>query len=67
LSYNLLTTVPAEIGQLRSLKQLWLHGNVLTTLPAAIRELAATSCHVVMDDGVLFDEHKRWLYERQSL
>ena len=34
-----LTSVPAEIGQLTSLTGLYLSGNRLTSLPAAIREL----------------------------
>jgi Leucine-rich repeat (LRR) protein len=48
--------VPAEIGQLRSLRYLFLQHNQLTTLPAAIRELRAAGCDVIMDDGVTFDE-----------
>ena len=33
-----------------------LHGNQLTSLPAAIRELRAAGCNVYVDDGVTFDE-----------
>ena len=61
LASNLLTSVPAEIGQLRSLKHLWLsssnlEGNKLTSLLAAIGELEAGGCRVYLnyqmtDDG----------------
>ena len=56
LSGNKLTSLPAEIGQLTSLRQLYLGYNQLTTLPAAIRELRAAGCAVYMDDGVTFVE-----------
>ena len=48
--------MPAEIGRLTSLKRLYLDGNKLTSLPAAIRELRAAGCDVRMDDGVTVDE-----------
>jgi leucine-rich repeat protein SHOC2 len=53
---NQLTSLPAEIGQLTSLTELWLSLNQLTSLPAAIRELRAAGCDVWLDDGVTFDE-----------
>jgi leucine-rich repeat protein SHOC2 len=49
-------SVPAEIGQLTSLRGLYLRDNELTTLPAAIRELRAAGCYMHLDDGVKFDE-----------
>jgi Leucine-rich repeat (LRR) protein len=36
-----LTAVPPEIGQLTSLKKLWLHGNQLTSLPPEIGRLGS--------------------------
>ena len=48
--------MPAEIGQLTSLKGLWLSGNQLTSVPAAIRDLRAVGCYVGLDDGVKVDE-----------
>ena len=56
LGGNQLTSVPAEIGQLTSLRELNLSGNQLTSVPAAIRELRAAGCDVHLDDGVTFDE-----------
>jgi leucine-rich repeat protein SHOC2 len=56
LFLNQLTSVPAEIGQLTSLRELFLRGNQLTTLPARIRELRAAGCEVHMNNGVTFDE-----------
>ena len=50
-----LCAVPAEIGQLTSLKVLNLHENQLTSVPAAIRELRAAGCDVYLDDGVTYD------------
>ena len=41
LAHNQLTSVPAEIGQLTSLKRLGLSGNQLTSLPAEIGQLAS--------------------------
>ena len=55
LELNRLTSVPAEIGQLRSLEHLMLHSNKLTSVPAAIRELRAAGCKVNLDVGVTFD------------
>jgi Leucine-rich repeat (LRR) protein len=49
--------LPAEIGQLTSLRELNLYGNRLRSLPAAaIRKLRAAGCVVWLDDGVTFDE-----------
>jgi leucine-rich repeat protein SHOC2 len=45
--------LPAEIGQLTSLTGLYLDGNQLTSVPAAIR---AAGCRVYLDAGVTFDE-----------
>ena len=45
-----------EVGQLASLKVLHLGCNQLTSLPAAIRELRAAGCRVILDDGVTVDE-----------
>ena len=56
LSNNRLTGVPPEIGQLTSLKELYLNYNQLTRVPAAIRELRAARCHVYLDYGVTVDE-----------
>ena len=52
LGGNQLTSVPAEIGQLTSLRQLFLNGNQLTSVPAAIRELRSAGCYMYMDVGV---------------
>ena len=41
LEYNQLTSVPAEIGQLTSLRELHLHINQLTSLPAEIGQLTS--------------------------
>ena len=41
LSGNQLTSVPAEIGQLTSLRELYLSGNQLTSLPAEIGQLTS--------------------------
>ena len=41
LSGNRLTSLPAEIGQLASLRQLVLGGNQLTSLPAEIWQLTS--------------------------
>ena len=41
LDYNQLTSLPAEIGQLTSLKRLNLSGNQLTSVPAEIGQLTA--------------------------
>jgi Leucine-rich repeat (LRR) protein len=38
-SYNQLTTLPSEIGQLINLRELWCVGNQLTTLPSEIGQL----------------------------
>ena len=51
-----LTNVPAEIGQLTSLKVLHLSGNKLTRVPAAIRELRAGGCRVDLDYSVTVDD-----------
>ena len=56
LGFCLTGAVPAEIGQLTSLKVLNLHGNQPSSLPAAIRELRAAGCNVYMDEGVTIDE-----------
>ena len=56
LSDNQLTSVPAEIGQLTSLKMLYISDNKLTSVPAAIRELRAAGCRVMLDRGVTVDE-----------
>jgi hypothetical protein len=48
--------LPAEFGQLMSLEGLFLKNNRLTSVPAAIRELRAAGCEVLMDVGVTFDE-----------
>ena len=53
---NELTELPAEIGQLTSLKDLWLNDNQLTRVPAAIRKLRAAGCDVTLDRGVTVDE-----------
>ena len=41
LGGNQLTSLPAEIGQLTSLEQLWLSHNQLTSLPAEIGQLTS--------------------------
>ena len=51
-----LTSLPAEIGQLTSLKELHLTDNPLTSVPTAVRELRAAGCTVGLDDGVTVDE-----------
>jgi leucine-rich repeat protein SHOC2 len=48
LAGNQLTSVPAEIGQLTSLRELYLEEHRLRTLPAAIGELAVRGCKVVL-------------------
>ena len=52
---NQLTSVPAEIWQLTSLRVLYLNDNKLMCVPAAIRELRAAGCCVYLDDAVTFD------------
>ena len=44
LGDNQLTSVPAEIGQLTSLRELVLYDNQLTSLPAEIGQLASLRC-----------------------
>ena len=56
LTYNWLTNVPAEIGQLTSLTELDLKQNKLTSVPAAIRELRAGGCRVDLDYSVTVDD-----------
>ena len=56
LRANQLTSLPAEIWQLTSLRGLYLDANKLTSVPAAIRELGAAGCDVWLDEGVTFDE-----------
>ena len=41
LDDTLLTSVPVEIGQLRSLEELYLSGNQLTSVPAEIGQLTS--------------------------
>ena len=55
LEYNQLTSVPAEIGQLTSLRELYLSGNKLTSVPVAVNELRAAGCDVRTDVGVTVD------------
>ena len=45
---NQLTSLPAEIGQLTLLEELYLGRNKLRTLPAAIGELAVRGCKVFL-------------------
>jgi Leucine-rich repeat (LRR) protein len=55
--FGLTGAVPAEIGQLTSLRELNLYGNRLRSVPAAaIRKLRAAGCYVWLDDGVTFAE-----------
>jgi leucine-rich repeat protein SHOC2 len=54
---NQLTSLPAEIGQLRLLFALYLDDNKLTSVPAEIHELRAMwGRYVRMDDGVTVDK-----------
>jgi leucine-rich repeat protein SHOC2 len=55
LKGNKLTSVPAEIGQLTSLRELYLSGNKLTSVPVAVNELRAAGCDVRTDVGVTVD------------
>ena len=48
--------LPAELGQLTSLKLLSLNANQLTSVPAAVDELRAAGCNVSTDVGVTVDE-----------
>ena len=41
---NQLTSVPAEIGQLTSLEELYLWNNRLTSVPAEIGQLTSLAC-----------------------
>ena len=45
--------MPAEIGQLTSLRKLYLSDNQLTSVPAEIGQL--TGCKVELDGGVTVD------------
>ena len=55
--FDLTGAVPAEIGQLTSLRVLDLSNNDLRSVPAAaIRKLRAAGCYVWLDDGVTFAE-----------
>jgi leucine-rich repeat protein SHOC2 len=48
--FGLTGALPAEIGQLTSLKRLYLEGNRLTSVPAEIWQL--TGCEVKLDSAV---------------
>ena len=50
------TRVRAEIGELRTLVELELRLNQLTSVPAAIRELRAAGCSLYLDERVTVDE-----------
>jgi leucine-rich repeat protein SHOC2 len=43
LDQNQLTSVPAELGKLSSLSELYLSGNQLTSVPAALGNLSSLS------------------------
>ena len=45
-----------RLGQLTSLRNLYLYGNQLTSLPAAIGELRAAGCYVNIPYDVTVDE-----------
>jgi leucine-rich repeat protein SHOC2 len=45
---NQLTSLPAEIGQLKALTRLDLEYNQLTSVPAVIHELSAAGCEVTL-------------------
>ena len=48
LDSNQLSSLPTEIGQLTSLRELYLEEHRLRTLPAAIGELAVRGCTVFL-------------------
>jgi Leucine-rich repeat (LRR) protein len=47
--------VPAEIGQLTALTELWLHGNQVTSVPAEIGRLRELGCELSLDVGVTIE------------
>ena len=55
LEGNNLTSLPAEIGQLTSLKRFYFHKNKLTSVLASIiNELKAKGCDVYAPDDITY-------------
>ena len=55
LEGNQLTSLPAEIGQLTSLKRFYFHKNKLTSVLASIiNELNAKGCDVYAPDDITY-------------